>query len=172
MRRTLATALIALAAGCGAAVAAVPLANLPTVFKKQLATLHARHVGPILLPETFLAYRQKRMYPSLFRSTGGYELRLLSRPGHCAHFDVCDVAEFSSRHGSPDGAVKIALTQGITGFYRAQRCSERTNTCLPPRIEFVYRGWTYTIGGEIASSYTAPDVFAHMADSAIGHGPR
>jgi hypothetical protein len=170
MRRTLATALIALA-GSAAAAAAAPLANLPTVFETQLATLRAQHVGPVLLPETFLGYR-KRVYPSIFRSTGGYELRLLTKPGHCAHFDVCDTAEFSSRRGAPSGPVKIALTEGITGRYREQRCSLQTDTCLPPRIEFAYRGWTYTIAGEIATSVTAPADFTHMANSAIDHGPR
>lgn len=170
MPRILAAALIALAVTCATAVA-VPLPNLPTLFKSQLATLHARHVGPILLPETFLAYR-KHLYPSIFRSTHGYELRLLEKPGHCAHFDVCDVAEFSSRRGAPSGPVKIALAHGITGRYREQRCSERTETCLPPKIEFAYGGWTYTIAGEIATSVSAPADFAHMANSAIRHGPR
>lgn len=170
MRRALTAALIAFAMSCAAA-AAVPLANLPTVFRDQLATLHAKHVGPILLPETFLAYR-KHLYPEIFRSTHGYELRLLDKPGHCTHFDLCDVAEFSARRGAPSGPRKIALTQGISGRYRDQRCSERTNTCLPPKIEFAYRGWTYTIAGEIATSVSAPDDFAHMANSAIRHGPR
>jgi hypothetical protein len=168
--RTLTIALIALAA-TGSTAVAVPLANLPTLFKAQLQTLHAKHVGPILLPETFLAYR-KQLYPEIFRSTHGYELRLLDKPGHCAHFDLCDVAEFSARRGAPSGPRRIALTRGITGRYREQRCSERTNTCLPPKIEFAYRGWTYTIAGEIATSVSAPDDFAHMANSAIRHGPR
>jgi hypothetical protein len=170
MRRVLAAALIAAAAACVTADAA-PLANLPTLFKDQLATLHARNVGPILLPETFLAYR-KHLYPSIFRSSRGYELRLLDKPGHCAHFDICDVAEFSARHGAPDGPRRITLIRGITGRYRDQRCSLKTETCRPPKIEFAYRGWTYTIAGEIATSVSAPSVFAHMANSAISHGPR
>jgi hypothetical protein len=170
MHRALPAVLVA-AIAATTARGAVHLPNLPATFRSQLATLHAKHVGPILLPETFLGYR-KHYHPSLRRTTHGYELDLATSPGCHSSYSLCFIASFSARHGAPRGIETLPLAGGITGHYRSQKCSETTGTCRAPTLEFVYGGLTYSIAAEIARTPTERPDFTRMANSAIVHGPR
>jgi hypothetical protein len=71
MRRSL-TLTLALLVVAPAAFAATHAVKLPTVFSKQLATLHAKGVGPILLPETMPIGAKQHVYPSVATGEGGY----------------------------------------------------------------------------------------------------
>jgi hypothetical protein len=165
MRRTLALTVAVLAIAT-TALAKHPPVNVPSLLKHQIATLHAKGIGPILLPETMSSTTP--LYPTVDVAGSGYSLDLGSAK-NCHGATACFVAEFSARHGRPSNHIKVALTHGISGYYRPSACGA---SCSAPSIEFRQSGFIYHISAVMGSESAAKRILTSMANSSITHGAR
>jgi hypothetical protein len=166
MRRSLILTVV-LAAFASTALAANHTVTLPTAFKSQLAKLHGKGIGPILLPQT-LTSEAKKVYPSVITVGHGYELDLGAVKG-CGGANACFVAEFSASRRSPFGPTRVTLAHGIIGHFKPLTCG---GSCSPPSIEFVQSGFTYSIQANVGTEKTEESILISMANSAITHGAR
>jgi hypothetical protein len=167
MRRALIPALVLLAVA-PAAVARDSTVKVPPLFEHQLAALHKKHVGPVLLPET-MTVATGRLYPTVDAvGRTGYELDLGAAAG-CHGANACFVAEFSARHSAPFNTTRVKLTGGVTGYFRPLSCG---GSCSPPSIEFKRSGFTYEIQANVGTQRTEKALLIAMANSAIVHGGR
>jgi hypothetical protein len=157
----------ALLAVASTALAATSTVKLPTVFAHQLAALHAKGIGPILLPQT-MPKEAKHVYPTVDVDGKNYELDL-GAVANCHGANACFVAEFSARHMSPFPGAKVKLHGGVTGYYKGLTCG---GSCSPPSIDFVQSGFDYTISVNFDSEKHAKTTLISMADSALEHGAR
>ncbi len=168
MRRTFILT-VALLAFASSALAATATVKIPPLFKHQIATLHGKGIGPIYLPETMPTgdYRGK-LYPTVDSSGKAYELDIGAAPG-CHGANACFVAEFSSSHQAPFNTVKVRLTGGATGYFRATSCG---GSCSPASIEFRRSGFTYEMQARVGTEKTEKAALVAMANSALVHGAR
>jgi len=166
MRRSLILTVVVLAL-VPTAFAATHSVTLPTVFKSQLATLHGKGIGPILLPQT-MPISGKHVYPSVTTLGHGYELDLGAVKG-CRGANACFVAEFSASRRKPFGPTRVTLAHGIIGHFKPLTCG---GSCSPPSIEFVQSGFTYSIQANVGTEKTEESILISMANSAITHGAR
>jgi hypothetical protein len=166
MRRALVLTLSCVALA-PAASAATHTVRIPSLLTHQVATLHGKGIGPILLPETMPA-DAAHLYPSVDVAGSGYSLDLGSVK-NCHASTACFVAEFSARHGKPSNSIKVHLTDGVTGYYRGLACGA---SCSAPSIEFRRNGFVYHLSAEVGTERTAKAILTSMANSAIAHGAR
>jgi hypothetical protein len=169
MRRILIAAVAALAV-TATAFAATQTVTIPALFKHQLAALHHKGIGPILLPQTMpLIERTKHLYPTVDTSGHGYELDIGAAPG-CRGANACFVAEFSAQRArSPFGNVRVALVNGKTGWFKPLTCG---GSCSPPSIEWRGSGFVYEIQANVGTEKTEQGILVAMANSAIVNGAR
>ena len=167
MRRSLILIVAVLATASTALAASNHTVTLPSVFKAQLATLHAKGIGPILLPQT-LTSEAKHVYPTVTTLGHGYELDLGAVKG-CRGANACFVAEFSASRRQPFGPTRVTLAHGIIGHFKPLTCG---GSCSPPSIEFVQSGFTYSIQANVGTEKTEKSILVSMANSAIEHGAR
>ena len=167
MRRSLILTVAVLSIASTALAASNHTVTLPSVFKVQLAKLHAKGIGPILLPQT-LTSEARKVYPTLFTVGHGYVLDLGAAKG-CRGANACFVAEFSASRRKPFGPTRVTLAHGIIGHFKPLSCG---GSCSPPSIEFVQSGFTYSIQANVGTEKTEKAILVSMANSAIEHGAR
>jgi hypothetical protein len=171
--RRLITCLIAVVALVAVAVPAFAASegnvNVPKKFKSLIPKVKAKSGLAVRLPSSIHVFVDpKKTYANRSSTKKSYFLHL-DAAKNCNGANVCFLASFSgTRGGTPAFKKTVALTHGITGYFKPITCGA---SCSPASIQWKENGVLYEIENKGVGKNEKKSM-VKLANSAIKGGNR
>jgi hypothetical protein len=152
------------------AVAEAAVYDIPRVLRKDISRIAKRTDVPIRLPARMDLDYDRNVFGGGSGARAEYELEVAATDECGAN--VCFLARFSGEEGGePAFRRTVSLVNGITGYYKPLTCG---GSCSPPMIQWVQRGFLYSIQAKLGVSGRTKQrrAMVRAANSAIRSTPR